>query len=176
MNIDEIIASTLKAEGGYSNHVEDKGGATRYGITEQVARSSGYTGDMRELGLDLAIKIYKSQYWLQPKFSQVAALSSKVAMELFDCGVNQGTSAAAKHLQNTLNLLNNNQKMYADLDVDGKIGNGTLTALATLLKKPNAENVILKVQNGFQFLRYLDICKNNPNQEIFMFGWCLNRI
>lgn len=26
MNIDEIIAETLKAEGGYSNHVEDRGG------------------------------------------------------------------------------------------------------------------------------------------------------
>lgn len=176
LNIDEIIAETLKDEGGYSNHVEDRGGATRYGITEAVARSSGYTGDMRELGLDLAINIYKSQYWLQPKFSQVAAFSDKVAMELFDTGVNCSTGFAQKALQECLNLLNQNGKLYANLVVDGGIGQKTLDALSICLKRPNGENVVLKVLNGLQFVRYKEICERREDQEKFMWGWVGNRV
>jgi hypothetical protein len=44
----------LKHEGDYSDHKDDPGGKTRYGITEAVAREVGYRGDMRELPLDLA--------------------------------------------------------------------------------------------------------------------------
>ena len=48
----------LKHEGGYSDHAADPGGKTRYGVTEAVAREVGYKGDMRDLSLDLAKRIY----------------------------------------------------------------------------------------------------------------------
>lgn len=44
MNFQNILQRTLKHEGTYSFHVSDKGGATMYGITEQVARTNGYKG------------------------------------------------------------------------------------------------------------------------------------
>lgn len=176
MNIDEIIAKTLKAEGGYSNHIDDKGGATRYGITEAVARENGYKDDMQALSLDLAIKIYKSEYWLQPKFGLVHNLNANVAMELFDTGVNCGQPFAKKAFQQALNLLNQNGKLYADLVVDGSIGQKTLEALKIVLARPNGESVMLKVLNGLQFERYKDICESNLNQEAFMWGWTSHRI
>ena len=176
LNIDEIIAETLKAEGGYSNDPADNGGETNWGITKATARANGYTGEMKSLPLDTAIKIYKSQYWLQPKFSQVASLSSKVAMELFDTGVNCSTGFAQKALQECLNLLNQNGKLYANLVVDGGIGQKTLDALSICLKRPNGENVVLKVLNGLQFVRYKEICERREDQEKFMWGWVGNRV
>ena len=171
MAIDEIIAATLKAEGGYVDHKDDKGGATNWGITETVARANGYTGDMKDLPLNTAITIYKYQYWLAPKFNQVFNLNANIAMELFDTGVNMGTGTASKFLQTAINLLNQNGKLCADITVDGGIGAGTLDALSILLKRPNAEQVFLKVLNGLQFERYKDICEKNPSQETFMWGW-----
>lgn len=176
MNIDEIISATLKHEGGYSNLKDDKGGETCWGITKATARSNGYNDEMKSLPLDTAVKIYKSQYWLQPKFSQVAALSPNVATELFDTGVNCGTGFAQKALQECLNLLNQNQILYANLVVDGGIGQKTLDALAICLKRANGENVVLKVLNGLQFVRYKEICERGEAQERFFWGWVGNRV
>ena len=47
MNVDSLIDEVIGREGGYSNRPADRGGATRWGVTEKVARSHGYRGDMR---------------------------------------------------------------------------------------------------------------------------------
>lgn len=46
MTADQIIEGSGK-EGGYVDHPSDKGGPTRWGITQTTARAHGYTGDMR---------------------------------------------------------------------------------------------------------------------------------
>ena len=38
MSIESMIEATIGKEGGYSNHPADRGGPTRWGITERVAR------------------------------------------------------------------------------------------------------------------------------------------
>ncbi|MEN9903419.1 MAG: Bordetella virus, partial [Pseudomonadota bacterium] len=60
---DAAIADLLGIEGGFSDDPADSGGATRYGITEAVARRHGYTGPMREMPSDLARAIYRADYW-----------------------------------------------------------------------------------------------------------------
>jgi lysozyme family protein len=47
MTADQIIEGILGKEGGYVDHPSDKGGPTRWGITQTTARAHGYTGDMR---------------------------------------------------------------------------------------------------------------------------------
>src|SRR5689334_18971880 len=59
---DSVFTTTLALEGEYSDDPNDSGGATRYGVTERVARANGYTGPMRELPLADARRIAKSQY------------------------------------------------------------------------------------------------------------------
>ena len=49
----------LLVEGGYSNDKNDKGGETKYGITKEIAREYGYTGNMRDLTKATAQKIYE---------------------------------------------------------------------------------------------------------------------
>ena len=45
-NADRLIEELIEREGGYVNHPRDKGGPTRFGITESVARAHGYSGAM----------------------------------------------------------------------------------------------------------------------------------
>ncbi|MDW7603780.1 glycosyl hydrolase 108 family protein, partial [Stenotrophomonas maltophilia] len=122
--------------GGYVNNPADRGGETKYGITEAVARTNGFKGNMKDLPLDVAKAIYKKQYWTDPRFDQVNVISSLVAEELLDTGVNCGTGFAKPLLQRALNLLNNQGKAgWPDLTVDGIYGPATLNALKTYLAK-----------------------------------------
>lgn len=157
----------IKIEGGYSDHPYDRGGKTMYGITEKVARINGYDGKMKDMELEIAQKIYKERYWDLLKLDQVE--SQAVAEELFDTSVNMGHLTATKFIQQTLNLLNRNQKNYSDLTVDGIFGKITLNTLNSLL--PKDEVSILKCLNGFQFERYKDIMIRDPRQEVFARGW-----
>lgn len=104
----------LKLEGGYSDDPRDSGGKTQYGITEKVARSFGYSGDMRELTKQTAAEIYKQGYWLNCKCGE---LPYPLSLYVFDCAVNQGSDAAKKLLQAALNVKQ-----------DGLIGSVTLAA------------------------------------------------
>ena len=41
MDVDELIDELIEREGGFVSHPADRGGPTRYGITEAVARAHG---------------------------------------------------------------------------------------------------------------------------------------
>ncbi|HCA5022547.1 glycoside hydrolase family 108 protein [Acinetobacter baumannii] len=179
MNIEQYLEELIKREGGYVNNPADRGGATKYGITQAVARENGWNGNMKDLPLEFAKSIYKKQYWLEPRFDQVNALSPSVAEELLDTGVNCGTGFAKPLLQRALNLLNNQGKAgWPDLKVDGVYGSATLGALKTYLSKrgKDGEKVLVRVLNIMQGQRYIEICERNKSQEQFFYGWIANRI
>ena len=98
MTIDDLIDAVIDREGDYSNHPADRGGPTRYGITERVARADGYLGDMRAFPLDRARDLYRRLYWTRPGFDRVAERAPQTAAELFDTGVNMGAAVAASFL------------------------------------------------------------------------------
>jgi len=179
MNIEQYLDDLIKREGGYVNNPADRGGATKFGITEAVARTNGFKASMKDLPLEVAKSIYRKQYWISPRFDQVNVISSLVAEELLDTGVNCGTGFAKPLLQRALNLLNNQGKAgFPDLEVDGVYGSVTLNALKTLLAKrgKEGEKVLLRVLNIMQGQRYIEICERNPSQEQFFYGWIRNRI
>ncbi|HAV5510577.1 TPA: hypothetical protein MW699_003241 [Acinetobacter baumannii] len=179
MNIEQYLDELIKREGGYVNNPADRGGATKYGITQAVARENGYKGNMKDLPLDVAKAIYRKNYWTLPRFDQVNTISSAVAEELLDTGVNCGINFAKPLLQRALNLLNNQGKAgYADLKVDGVYGSNTLGALKTYLAKrgKEGEKVLVRVLNIMQGQRYIEICERNPSQEQFFYGWIANRV
>jgi lysozyme family protein len=178
VNFEPFIDSILAAEGGYSDHPADRGGPTMYGITEAVARQNGYDGPMKELPESLAREIYRKRYIVRPGFDKVAAVSPIVAAELIDTGVNMGPAVAAVMLQRWLNGFNAQGSRYADLFVDGRIGEVTLTALRAFLKWRGAEGerVLVTALNCTQGARYLEIAENNPRQESFLYGWLRSRV
>lgn len=169
MTLDQIIDATIKAEGGYVNDPTDRGGATKYGITQAVARANGYSGDMRDLPLQTARDIYKREYAVKPGFTD---FPSEIAAELFDTGVNMGTAKATQFLQRAVNALSG-----AGITVDGKMGPATRNAVKTYLaSRSNAVDILLKALNGLQCVRYIEIVEANPSQRKFINGWIANRV
>lgn len=178
MDIDSLIDELIAREGDYSNHPADSGGATRWGITEAVARAHGYRGDMRQLPREDAAAIYKRLYWLRPGLDRAAGRAPRVAAELFDTGVNMGPAVAAGFLQRALNALNRGGADYADVGADGRIGPATLAALDRFLAVRGAagEAVLLKAIEALQGERYLHLAEQRPANESFLYGWLANRL
>ncbi len=177
--IDELIDGLIDREGGYVDHPADRGGATRFGITEAVARAHGYRGAISRLPRDEAAAIYRRLYWLRPKFDQVAIRAARVAGELFDTGANMGPAVAANFLQRALTALNRNGKDFADLVPDGHVGPRTLAALDAFLDvrgNLGGETVLLRALEALQGERYLRLAEKRPANEAFLYGWLANRI
>lgn len=178
MTIDELIEEVIAREGGYSNHPADRGGPTRWGVTQAVARQHGFTGDMRVFPRDEAVAIYRRLYWLRPRFAEVANHAPTLAAELFDTGINMGPAVAARFLQRALNALNRIGKDYSDIVVDGAVGPATLAALDAFLghRGPAGETVLIKAVEALQGERYLTLAERRPANEAFLYGWLANRI
>jgi len=177
-DVASVIDALITREGGYVDHPADKGGPTCWGITEYVARAWGYTGPMDQLSRRAAAAIYSDRYWFQPRFDQVAALSPPVAEELLDTGVNMGTGTAACFLQRCLNVLNQQARLWPDLIVDRSVGRLTLLALRAYLQHRGGlgEQVLLRMLNGLQSARYIELAERDASQEAFEFGWQDHRI
>ena len=177
-DIDTLIDKVIALEGDFSDHPADRGGATRWGVTEAVARAHGYAGDMRHFPRAEAAAIYRRNYWQRPAFDQVARHAPALAAELFDTGINMGTGTASGFLQRALNALNRNGRDYADLAVDRRIGPRTLAALDAFRRKrgTQAETVLLKALEALQGARYIELAEKRPANEAFLYGWLAHRI
>jgi lysozyme family protein len=174
---DTQIALSLDLEQGYSNDPNDKGGETNWGVTAVVARAFGYTGSMHDMTRDQALAIYRARYWTQPGFFLVANIDAPIAAHLLDCGINLGTWTAGKFLQRALNALNNGGKSYPDVTVDGAIGAMTLAAMRAFIavRGEAGRAVLLKMIRAQQAVRYIEIAEGDPSQELYEYGWQLNR-
>lgn len=177
-DIDNLIQEAIDREGGFVDHPADRGGATRWGITEGVARRQGYSGSMRELPKAEAARIYQDLYWTAPGLDRISELAPKLAAELFDTGINMGTGAAVGFLQRALNALNRQGRDYPDIRVDRCIGAATIGALKAFLgtRAASGENVLVKAIEALQGAHYVRLAETRPSQEAFLYGWLANRI
>ncbi|MFZ5762819.1 MAG: glycoside hydrolase family 108 protein [Thermodesulfobacteriota bacterium] len=171
-----------EVEGGYVNDPDDAGGETYRGISRVNWPNWpgwGYIDQIREHGMGkkeieasgdlslLAARFYREQFW-----DRVAGdrLPPEVAAEVFDSAVNAGTHRAVLWLQQALNLLNRNGKDYPDVAEDGRMGQGTINALAAYLKR-DTTTPLLKVLNVLQGAHYIEYMRKSPTQEKYARGW-----
>lgn len=179
-----IIGHVFDVEGGYVNHRDDPGGPTKYGITEVVARRHGYLGPMQDLPQELPFQIYYTDYIVKPGFVAVLERSPPVAEEVIDSGVNAGAARSAMWLQRSLNLFNDQGRAWPDIAVDGKIGQGTMTAYSAMEKKRGPKltcELLIKAMDGYQAKHYIELGegkagKGNTQFESFQTGWFRTRI
>lgn len=148
MDFDKAFAKLLGHEGDFSDHKDDPGGATRYGVTEAVARANGYRGSMRELPLETAKTIYRSLYWDAVKAD---ALPQGLRYSVFDAAVNSGPAQALKWLQGAVGAV-----------PDGRIGPQTLS----LANAANPDQTLRRMLA--QRLHFMTGLKNWPS---FSRGW-----
>lgn len=114
----------------------------------------------------------------RPRFDQVAALSTLLADELCDTGVNMGPSVASKFFQRWLTAMNMRGKLYPDLIPDGAIGPRTITALKGYLsaRGKEGEQVLVRALNCSQGARYLELAEGREANEDFLYGWVKERV
>lgn len=162
--MNEIIERTVKREGGYVNDDTDRGGATRFGITEEVARNNGYDGYMRDLPLDFAVEVYKKKYWEPIRLSE---FNDKGIQELiFDAGVNHGTRWGIRLAQRAYNTLS-----FDEIVEDGLVGPQTITAVNEYRWPDRLKLAMIFVRAEY----FRSIVKNDPTQKRFIGGW-FNRL
>lgn len=148
MNFEQAFDVLLGHEGGFVDHKDDPGGATRYGITAAVARAHGYAGPMRDLPLAVARGIARTAYWDKVRADELPAALRYV---VFDGAYHSGSAQSVKWLQRALGV--------AD---DGVIGQQTLAAAAA------CDPVATRARILGQRLRFLTGLKTWPS---FGKGW-----
>ena len=178
MDVNGFIDALIAREGGYVANTADRGGPTRFGITEAVARANGYAGAMAALPRAVAASIYARRYWLKPGLDRVATVAPKLAAELFDTGVNMGPETALGFLRRALNALNRGARDYADIPVAGLVDAALFGALASFLKTrgPAGETVLIKAVDALQGARYVALAEARPADEAFLYGWLADRV
>ena len=177
----KIIVHTLEYEGvsskstGYVDHPNDKGGATKFGISLSFVVDTNdletfdtnndlvlNKEDIKNLTFEQAVLAYKKYFWDYYDLDNIE--DNKKCFLVFDAAVNHGYKGATKLIQKTLNSLG------YKLSVDGLYGP---KSKAALIDAPVSEFIPL-----FQEKRtalYKAIVANNPSQQVFLKGW-LNRI
>ena len=147
----------IQFEGGYVNNINDKGGRTKYGITEDEWRQYGDGRDISMITVHDASNIAKKIYWNGIKGDLIN--NQSIADFLCDFAYNSGTGTAIKKLQTILGVT-----------VDLIIGPNTLAAL----NDGNQEGIFDSLKQSRIDFVYA-IAKNNPSRGIFLKGR-LNRI
>lgn len=171
LNFDSAVQDILRHEGGYSDQPNDKGGATKYGISLRYLKSLGSNGDINNDGsiddndikvidINKATAFYRRGFW--DKYGYDRINNASVAEKIFDLSVNMGPETAHKLIQKAVNL----GRLSNTLKEDGILGQKTIDAVNSL----NADRLLLRL-NGVAISRYIDIAERDPTQKIFIDGW-----
>lgn len=151
-NFAAALARLLAHEGSYTNHPDDPGGPTNFGVTigdyRRYVKADATAADVKAMTLDEATTIYRSKYW---RALHCDALPAGLDYAVFDYGVNSGIGRAAKVLQRVLGV--------AD---DGVIGPVTLAAAA----RCSSSDLIISICD--ERLRFLQSLRTWP---VFGKGW-----
>ena len=120
MTIDQMLDDVIRREGGYVHDPVDRGGPTKYGITQRTLRAwrgqAVTADDVRRLTTDEARTIYRRRYVDAPGF---ARLPDPLRAQVVDNGVLSGPRQAVKDLQRAI----------GGVTVDGRLGPTTRAAL-----------------------------------------------
>ncbi len=173
---DRAYAETLANEGGYSRagNPADPGGETWRGVSRRhwpgwpgwaiVDAAKERPGFPRTLAADaeldrLTREFYAENFWQRLRCGE---LPEAVAVELFDSGVNVGTSSATWLLQGGLFAVGE------PVAVDGRIGPATLAAATRRADDTLFQLVWRGVQIGFYLCLGLKV---NENLRANFNGW-----
>jgi lysozyme family protein len=75
LSVKEIIEEIIRKEGGYINHPNDRGGPTKFGVTQKTL--SNYLGrpasieDVKNMTVETASEIYERNYYKAPSIDTI---------------------------------------------------------------------------------------------------------
>lgn len=142
------LAFTLKWEGKLSEHPDDPGGLTNYGISQREYPNE----DIRNLSRKRVEQIYRQDYWDKIDGDK---LPPELAFVMFDYAVNCGVPRAVKDLQRLIHV-----------EVDGVVGPKTIHALS-FYSVPYLVEQVLQARGRF----YLRLIDRSARYQPFFAGW-----
>ena len=177
---DDIFNDILKHEGTeYTDFAEDKGGATKFGVTLALLRAympSADKDDVENLSQDQARDIYQ-RLWDEARISRLD-LDQVSGEYYFDMYINGGGKMAGMVLQAAINHKLSATDSSQWIDVDGLPGNGTRQALTRVGGISRLDLMIQR--SGFFWNNVLKGCRyafqvrdgvsNRTDQELFIYG------
>lgn len=153
---DFAIEFLFKHEGGTNTDPLDRGGITKYGISQKQYPNM----NILQLTKGQAAEIYHHDYWLSNKCDE---FPQELATVLFDTGVNCGQVSAASWLQEVL------VSKGCAMKVDGIIGGVTIGHS----RRYDSYNLAMGVV-AHRLERYVRLTGKHPKQLKFIRGW-INR-
>jgi lysozyme family protein len=168
MSLHDPIDTIIKHEGGYVNHPNDKGGPTKFGVTQDVYSEwlgrDATVEDVKSMTEEVARDIYESKYLTGPR---IHLLPEPLQTQVLDIAVNSGPRTAVKMLQRVVNKAG-----FGPVDVDGVLGPNTRKVVETANAEmgPFLSNALVDERRAF----FEAIVARNPSQKVFLKGW-LNR-
>ena len=142
------VEYVIQNEGGYSDHPDDRGGSTKWGITRSTAHEYGL--DFEQLTMAQARSIYRDSYWMFD-----AIRDRRLAAKMLDVVVNFGKAGGTRVLQKACGA-----------DVDGIYGPETGRRLTNAATDDMLERIAVAAAD-----RYIDIVLAKPTQLVFLKGW-----
>ncbi|MFT5880188.1 MAG: lysozyme family protein [Moritella sp.] len=169
-SIDGMIQDVLNREGGFVDHPDDRGGPTKYGITQKtLSKYYGHaatTIEVKALSIEVAEEIYKRNYYYGPSIDSLVAA---IQPFIFDSAVNHGPRRAIKFVQSVCN-----QAGYGSaLTEDGAMGPNTRRAQEWAFNEMGETFLEALIEERKNF--YLMIAHSRPSQKVFLKGW-MNRV
>lgn len=175
ISFDESFENLMISEGGYSNHPNDHGGATKYGISLAFLKKNGLDltkdgivddKDIEALTIEQTKKIYYEYFWCP---SGVERFNRQdMADKMFNISVNVGVIWAKKILQRAIRAT-----LGESLSDDGIIGTETVKLIFKIILAKKEEHLLCSYRSEAA-RRYQEIVLLDPSQKVFYSGW-LNR-
>lgn len=181
-NFDIAQQFTAKWEGCLSDHENDNGGLTHWGISLAFLTDVDSNPSMRQwlqsigvhplsvtretisnLTIEQARMILRHEFWDR---LQLDELPLRMGVLLYDAAVNTGRGQSVRFAQNGFNATGRGK----DLAVDGILGPLTREALRNN-DVHFVRQAILDVRQEF----YMGLVRSNRSQKVFLRGW-LNRV
>lgn len=163
--VEAMIDDVIRREGGFVDHPADRGGPTKFGITQAtLARYLGRAvkrAEIEQLSPDQARQIYRRDYYHGPRIDQLPA---RIQPFVFDCAVNHGAGRAIGFVQQVCS-----QAGFGQLVIDGVCGPKTIRAAhdAAWTMKDWLLAALVEERRNF----YHAIVARNPSQAVFLDGW-----
>ncbi len=168
-SIDAMIRDVMRREGGFVHHPADRGGPTKFGITQKtLARHLGRevsAEDVRRISREVAADIYRRVYYLEPGIDRLPA---SIRAFVFDSAVNHGPRRAIRFVQQVCNAAG-----FGPLAVDGLCGPETRRRTAQADAAMGAWLLAALAEERRMFYRL--IVARDPSQRVFFKGW-MNRL
>ena len=169
-SFDFLMWSVGLSEGGYADHLHDRGGKTNYGITqpfldEYCDLQKLPHRPVKQMTRDMARDAYFHLIWcgVWVRAREVCEIAPATGFVYADAAILHGRAIAARFLQREVGTV-----------ADGKVGPQTLTDLLSETRNRGDQKIAEGIMRRRREL-IEDLVREYPDQQVFYHGW-VNRL